>query len=68
MNRWEKGWNILPYTQVQASQFQVHISYFLQKCKKGKPPEKGFALIEKRYHTIYLGMKRVFYRYSKIRE
>ena len=29
----------LPKPQVQASQFQVHISYLLQKCKKGKPDE-----------------------------
>jgi hypothetical protein len=28
--------NTLPKPQVQASQFSVHISYFLQKCKKGK--------------------------------
>ena len=31
---------ILPVQQVQAPQFQVHISYFLQNCKKGKPPKK----------------------------
>jgi hypothetical protein len=29
----------LPKAQVEAPQFQVHISYFLQKCKKGKPDE-----------------------------
>jgi hypothetical protein len=30
---------ILPKPQVQASQLRLHISYFLQKCKKGKPGE-----------------------------
>jgi len=29
----------LPKPQVQAPQFQLHISYFLQNCKKGKPDE-----------------------------
>jgi len=29
----------LPVQQVQAPQFQLHISYFLQNCKKGKPGE-----------------------------
>ena len=28
--------DFLPKPQVQASQFQLHISYFLQKCKKGQ--------------------------------
>ena len=32
--------DFLPYSQVQAFQFPVHISYFLQKCKKGKPSKK----------------------------
>jgi len=31
--------DLLPKPKVKASQFQVHISYFLQKCKKGKPGE-----------------------------
>jgi len=26
----------LPKPKVKASQFQLHISYFLQNCKKGK--------------------------------
>jgi len=26
----------LPKVQVQEPQFTIHISYFLQKCKKGK--------------------------------
>jgi len=39
-------WNILPKTQIQAFQFQVHISYFLQNCKKGKPPKKDLPLLK----------------------
>ncbi|GAH08414.1 unnamed protein product [marine sediment metagenome] len=38
--------DILPKPQVQASQFQLHISYLLQKCKKGKPPKNRFALLQ----------------------
>jgi len=30
----------LPKPQVQASQFPMHIPYFLQNCKKGKPSKK----------------------------
>ena len=37
---------ILPKPQVQASQFQVHISYFLQNCKKGKPSEISLPLLK----------------------
>ena len=29
--------DFLPKTQVQAFQLPVHISHFLQKCKKGRP-------------------------------
>jgi len=29
----------LPKPQVRALQFKVHISHFLQNCKKGKPGE-----------------------------
>ena len=55
MNRWnEVMWLItdtLPKAQVEAPQFQVHISYFLQKCKKGKPIEIDLPL-KKRYHNF----------------
>jgi hypothetical protein len=34
----------LPKPQVQASRFPVHISYFLQKCKKGKSGEMDLPL------------------------
>ena len=36
----------LPVQQVQASQFSLHISYFLQNCKKGKPPKKDLPLLK----------------------
>ena len=43
MNRWnEVMWLItdtLPKAQVEAPQFQVHISYLLQKCKKWQTPQ-----------------------------
>jgi len=32
-----KTCDILPKPQVQASQFPLHISYFLQNCKKANP-------------------------------
>jgi len=38
--------DFLPYSQVQAPQFQVHISYFLQNCKKGKPPKKDLPFLK----------------------
>jgi len=38
--------DFLPKPQVQAHRFQLHISYLLQKCKKGKFPRKGFALLK----------------------
>jgi hypothetical protein len=34
----------LPSLQVQEPQFKLYISYFLQKCKKGKPQKKDFPL------------------------
>jgi len=38
--------DFLPKSQVQESQFQVHISYLLQKCKKGKPCEMDLPLLK----------------------
>ena len=37
---------ILPVQQVQAHQFQLHISYLLQNCKKGKPGEMDLPLLK----------------------
>jgi hypothetical protein len=36
----------LPKPQVQASQFQLHISYLFQNCKKGKPDEMDLPLLK----------------------
>jgi len=36
----------LPKPKVKASQFPVHISYFLQKCKKGQILKKRFVLLK----------------------
>jgi len=36
----------LPKAQVQAFQLPVHISYFLQNCKKRQTPENGTALLK----------------------
>jgi len=36
----------LPKPKVKASQHQVHISYFLQKCKKGKSGEMDLPLLK----------------------
>jgi len=46
---------ILPVQQVQAPQFQVHISYFLQNCKKGKSPKKDLPSLKKRYYNFWTG-------------
>jgi len=36
----------LPEPQVQAFQLPVHISYFLHKCKKGKPFEMDLPYLK----------------------
>ena len=43
---------ILPKPQVQASQFPVHISHFLQNCKKTNPLKK-ICLLGKRYYNNF---------------
>jgi len=45
--------NILPKPKVKASQFQVHISYFLQNCKKGKPCEMDLPLLKNDITNIF---------------
>jgi len=49
----------LPVQQVQAPQFQLHISYFLQNCKKGKPGEMDLPYLK----TI----SQIFYQLQKSR-
>ena len=36
----------LPRSHAQATQLKLHISYFLQKCKKGKPHEMDLPLLK----------------------
>jgi len=36
----------LPKPKVKEFQFQVHISYFLQKCKKGNPYEMDLPFLK----------------------
>jgi hypothetical protein len=44
----------LPRAPVKAPQFKVHISYFLQKCKKGKPKnEICLSDIQKHKFTVF---------------
>jgi len=49
--------DILPKPQVQASQLPVHISYFLQNCKKGKPGEMDLPLLKNDITTFELALK-----------
>jgi len=37
---------ILPKAQPGANSYRLHISYFLQKCKKGKSCEMDLPLLE----------------------
>ena len=50
---WSQTCNIYPKTQVQESQFKLHISYFLQKCKKGKPHEMDLPNWKNDITTIF---------------
>jgi len=36
----------LPEQQPKVDQLQLHISYFLQNCKKGKPGEMDFPSLK----------------------
>ena len=36
----------MPKTKIQGSRFFVHISYFLQNCKKGKPYKMDLPLLK----------------------
>ena len=49
--------DFLPVQQVQASQLRLHISYLLQKCKKGKPGEMDLPLLKNDITTFELASK-----------
>jgi hypothetical protein len=42
----------LPKAQVQQSKFQLHISYFLQNCKKSKPGEMDLPYLKTISHVL----------------
>jgi len=46
-----KSGDHLPKVPVKAPRFKLHISYFLQKCKKGKP-KKEIRLSDMRKHKL----------------
>ena len=46
--------DFLPKAQPEAISFWLHISYFLQKCKKGKPDEMDLPLMENDITTFEL--------------
>jgi len=43
--------------QPETESRSVHISYFLQNCKKGKSQKKGFALLKNDITTFELALK-----------
>jgi hypothetical protein len=43
----------LPKAQVQASQLPVHISYFLQKCKKAKTTKMDLPLLKNDITNVF---------------
>ena len=40
------SWNILPKAQPGINSYWLHISYFLQNCKKGKPSEISLPFLK----------------------
>ena len=59
--------DILPRWQVQASLFSLQISYFLQKCKKGKPRKKDLPLMISENTNFLESQKLLIYcRYEKL--
>jgi hypothetical protein len=52
--------DLLPKPQVQTPQFKVHISYFLQKCKKANPKMR-FAFLIFKNTTFFKLCRSLFY-------
>ena len=50
---------LLPRAPVKAHRFKLHI--FFTEMQKRQMAEKGSVLIKKRYHMIFIDMKRAFY-------
>ena len=56
----------LPKVQVQEPQFKLHISYFLQKCKKANPKNKiCLSDIRKHNFTVFSQAKDILQK-SKV--
>ena len=53
--------DILPVAQVEATKFPLHISYFLQNCKKANPFRRVCPFEKTISHDFILDMKRVLY-------
>jgi len=51
----------LPKPKVKALRFTVHISYFLQKCKKAKLPKDDLLKLKNDITTILRPHKRAIY-------
>jgi hypothetical protein len=49
--------DILPVQQVQVPQLRLHISYFLQNCKKGKSGEMDLPLLKNDIRTFEFTFK-----------
>jgi len=52
-----KSADTLPKAQPGADSYWLHISYFLQNCKKGKPSKKDLPLLENDITTFELALK-----------
>jgi len=53
--------DFLPKPKVKALRFTVHISYFLQKCKKAKLPKDDLLKLKNDITTILRPHKRAIY-------
>ena len=52
---------VISYHKHKLNPILIH--YIYHKSEKGKPRKKDLPLLKKRYHTEFLEMIRVFYRY-----
>jgi len=47
----------LPKAQPGANSYRLHISYFLQNCKKGKPRKTDLPILKNDITTFELALK-----------
>jgi len=55
-----KSTDFLPKQQPEVSSCWLHISYFLQKCKKGKSHQMDLPYWKNDITRFFIEMKRVF--------